>query len=123
MTVQYQYPVRVNMPVTLGIYTFTDANTGLVIDLSSDFAATAVYCEVKRIDDTWNVMTDTLTGSIVSAVGGTVKVESYEFLIIGQWNYQFYCVNSGGDKLWGEPVVFAVVKNTENLLRKEQINP
>ncbi len=123
MAIQYTDPIRVNMPVTLGIYTFTETNTGLVINLATDFVATAVYCQIKRIDDAWDSVTDTLTGAIVSAAGGTVKVASHTFTQIGNWDYQFYCVNAGGDKLWGEPVVFDVVKNTENLLRKEQINP
>ena len=111
------------MPVTLGVYTFTESNTGAVIPLDTTFVATSVSCEVKRVGDEWDGASDIVAGSIVSATAGTVKVASHTFTQIGYWSYQFYCTNAGGDKLWGEPVVFYVVKNVENLAQKEQITP
>jgi len=123
MAVQYEYPVRVNQPVKLGVYTFTETNSGEPINLTSDFVATAVYCEIKRIGDVYDSGTDVLNGALVTPAAGTVQVAAYTFTQIGQWSYQFYCTNSGGSKLWGEPVVFQVVKNTENLQQHEQINP
>lgn len=124
MSVQYSDPIRVNMPVVIGIYTFMDYNTDEVINLLTDFVAVSVYCQIKKIGDTWDAgVTQVVAGTIVSAAGGTVKVASYEFTSIGRYDYQFYCLNSAGDYLWGEPVLFDVVKNTENLLKYEQINP
>lgn len=123
MAVQFIYPVRVNQPVKLGVYTFTESNTGEPIDLTAQFVAVSVNCEIKRIGDVYDAGTDVLTGAFVTAAAGTVQVASYTFTQIGQWSYQFYCTDSGGNKLWGEPVVFQVVKNTENLQQYEQINP
>lgn len=48
MTVEFDGTIRINMPVRIGIYAFVDMNTGAVIDLTTDFVATAVYCEIKR---------------------------------------------------------------------------
>lgn len=118
MTVKYTKPVRVNMPVIVGVYTFTDANDSTVINLSTEFVATAVYCEIKRKGDAYSGAT-VLTGAIVSAAAGTVHVTSHTFTTAGIWTYQFYCTNAGGDKLWGEPVQFNVYGNVPQLTTNE----
>ena len=114
MTVQYDEAIRINMPVTLGIYTFTDANDDTAIDLTTDFVATAVYCEIKRKGDAYSAATQ-LAGAFVSAAAGTVKVTSHTHTVAGVWTYQFYCVNASAAKLWGEPVQYVVYGNVPNM--------
>jgi hypothetical protein len=118
MTVKFDYPVRVNMPVTIGPYAFRDAVTNLPINLLTDFSVNEVKCELKLGGTSYSVA-DVLTGSIVVAADGTVKVSSHTFTAIGTWMYQFYCTDLSGNKLWGEPVQFEVVKNVEDASTNE----
>lgn len=110
-------PVRINMPVKIGVYTFQD-ETGTAINLTSTFIATAYYCEIKRKGSAYSAG-DLLTGAAVSAAAGTVQVASHTFTTAGLWTYQFYAVNAAGSKLWGEPVQFEVVGNVPNLATNE----
>lgn len=110
-------PVRINMPVKIGVYTFKD-ETGTAINLTTTFVASAYYCEIKRLNMAYDATT-VLTGAAVSASAGTVQVASHTFTVAGTWQYQFYAQNSGGSKLWGEPVQFEVVGNVPNLATNE----
>ena len=104
-------PVRINMPVKIGVYTFTDQD-GTVINLTTDFVAVSVSCELKLYGAAYS----TVSGSLVSSgTTGQVQVASNTFTVEGSWTYQFYCVNGAGAKLWGEPVRFDAAENVEDL--------
>ena len=117
MTVKYQNPVRINMPVEIGPYTFTDEN-GAIIDLTVNFIAVSISCELKLRGQLYA----TIVGGIVNGPAGIVNVPSYIFTFpvttpvttSGIWTYQFYALNAGGQKLWGEPVQFFAVGNVED---------
>lgn len=114
MTVQIaDPPVRINMPVEIGPYTFTDRD-GVVINLTTDFVAASVSCEIKRKGDAYSALT-VLSGSFIVAANGTVHVTSYTHTASGIWTYQFYCVNGSAQKLWGEPVQYEVAGNVPQM--------
>ena len=112
MTIEFNDPVRINMPVELGPYTFLKSKTqgGGIINLTTAFIPVSVWCELKR----QGAAMVTVSGSIVDGPGGIVHVASYTFTGVGIWQYQFYCLNASGAKLWGEPVQFYAAKNEED---------
>lgn len=107
-------PIRADQAVTIGPYTFKDRDTKEVINLATTFIVTAVYCDIKRKGDAYSAGTR-LTGAVLVAGDGTVRVVSHAFDTPGTWTYQFICENAGGAELIGEPVEFTVAKNTRDL--------
>src|SRR5688572_7231449 len=100
--IKFNDPVNVNMPVEIGPYTFLDRDTELAIDMTSDFVATSVNCQLKR----QRAVYATVAGTWDDQDGGIAHVASYTFTATGVWMYQFYATNASGEKLWGRPVQF-----------------
>ncbi len=90
--------------------TFDKPVRGTTIPLDSPVNYTSVSVELKLQGEVYS----TETAAFVSKAAGTVKLAAYTFTTVGQWMAQFYCVDGSGNKLWGEPVIFTVVKNTED---------
>jgi len=116
MTVSFQDPVRVNVALKLGPYTFMKrVGTGFTarlqaINLNTDFAAVSVTCQVKPP----GLGISTVTASFVDKPSGVVQVDSYTPTVLGIWQYQFFAADGSGNRLAGEPVQFTVYKNEED---------
>lgn len=104
--IQYRTPVRINTPQFL-TYTFTDQNKA-PINLSNYITC---FMEVKQ----QGFVFATVAATIQSASSGIVQLSTYTFLSAGVWNVQFYCVDGGGNRLFGEPLQVLTYDNVEDL--------
>jgi len=102
--------VRVNCAIKLGTYTYRDAATRRTINLETDFVAVSVVCHVKAPGVAYEVV----TADFVSKPGGTVHVLTYTPAAVGDYQYQFFCIDVDGNRLPGEPVQFTVYENIED---------
>jgi hypothetical protein len=130
MTVASQITVYINMPICIGPFTFRNKLTGQIINLTSDFVAVSVRCDVKRkgtptadanmpapppAPQNENVYT-TMAAVFVNQAAGVVQVPSYTFTQVGdEWEYQFVAINASGVQLQGEPVTFRTIPNVANV--------
>lgn len=106
--IQYRNPVRLNTPQELD-YTFQDM-AGVIIDLTP---YVSVSLEVKVQGAVYSTVAAVFSSPQTS---GLVKTASYTFTAAGTWTVQFVCVDSGGNKLFGEPLQVNVYDNVEDLV-------
>jgi len=105
--IQYRKPVRINVPEVLR-YTFKDQDNN-IIDLTN---YATVWLESKLQGQVYSTTASTFINPQTS---GQVQLLGFVFPTVGTWNIQFYCVDSMGNKLFGEPLQVMVVPNVENL--------
>lgn len=103
--------VRVDSLLEIGPYTFLDQDDA-VINLTSDFVAVSVRCDLKRK----GALDIVEPATFVSQAGGTAHVALYTFTDPGIWMAQFVCTNAGGQELEGDPIIFNVVENVDDLI-------
>jgi len=117
--ISFQDPVRLNGIVRLGNYTFMMRSGGRLraVDLTSDFIAVSVSCQVKPP----GLGIVTVAGTILTAKAGIVYA-TYTHTIAGTWQYQFVALDGSGNKLWGEPVQYTVYPNEEDASTNELLN-
>lgn len=115
MTVPYLTPVRNNTGQPLS-YTYRDQNRS-VINLTTLLSpanlpyTTSCSCELRLPGQA----VITVAGTFVNAALGQVAtVAQYTFTMPGPWEAQFYCADSAGNKLYGEPILFTVAKNQDD---------
>lgn len=105
--IQSQFPVRANTANRLQ-YTFRD-QYGVLIDLTSYIAVSVL---VKYQGNLFSSTPATFNSPTTSAV---VSLASIAFPFLGIWDVQFFCMDAGGNKLYGDPYQFRVVPNIDDL--------
>lgn len=90
------------------MYTFHDENDE-IIDLTN---YTTAHLEIKAKGTT----VSTITANFVSPkTNGEVEYDAYTFTVEGIWLAQFYVQDVSNNKVFGEPILFKVVENLEDL--------
>ena len=111
MTVFYETVSRNNTPLVIGPYQFLDQNQS-PINLSS---YNQVFLELKLQGV---VMESALAGEFVTASDGIVQLPgTWTPVGIGSWSAQFYVTDLSvpPNRYYGEPVVFQVAANVDDL--------
>jgi hypothetical protein len=94
--------------VTIGfVYQFLDQD-GTPIPLT---AYPVIQLELKLQGQLYTTTQGIITDSVTSQVSA-----SFRPMVVGIWTAQFCATDQAGNKLWGEPVVFRVNPNVQDLL-------
>jgi hypothetical protein len=103
--IQLREKVRRNSPQYLE-YQFCNNTTPLDLTDYTDARLEA------KVQGKYYVLSE---AEFMDRVNGKVKVERYKFMWVGVWDIQFFVVNPTGDRVYGEPMQFTVVKNVDDL--------
>lgn len=105
--IEMREKVRRNSPQYIE-YQFRDMNRQ-AIDLT-DFLFTKMEAKMQG-----KLYVESEAEFAADRTTGKVFIPRYKFMWAGLWDIQFYAVNETGDRVYGEPIQFTVVKNVSDL--------